>query len=507
MTMRALVLFLSFSLTLTTLAQVPTEPAARVEGASAEADPTSQLRVFTNADGTGTANALARWIDSDTLGDSVVQQVNGMIGIGPISWNYVSRSLTVDTGNASSGVRIYRTSLTSFPYFDMVLDSNATPHGILQVGDSISWRTLSLNPSGGGVGVGTTAPLHRFDVHAIPLLNGDTRELMGLYDTSTVAAGVGGGLVFGGKFNSAGTIAQQFASIEGFKENGTDGNYAGALSFNTRVAGGQPTERMRINSNGNVGIGTTGPSERLEVLAGSIYVNAEDSGLIVDAAGNKRVGLIKLSGLPTELRYMSSIPFRIRRVTSGVLKNATTSDIPMTFTAAGNVGIGLLNPNDAYKLDVAGPAHFSSHVVVDGNIAAKYQDLAEWVPSRDDLAPGTVVVLDPEAGNGVLASSTAYDTTVAGVVSMQPGIILGEAGAAKEQVATTGRVRVKVDASRGSIRVGDLLVTSDKPGLAMRSDAIEIQGRKFHQPGTIIGKALQPLASGEGEILVLLSLQ
>jgi hypothetical protein len=36
---------------------------------------------------------------------------------------------------------------------------------------------------------------------------------------------------------------------------------------------------------------------------------------------------------------------------------------------------------------------------------------------------------------------------------------------------------------------------------------MEINGRQFHQPGTIIGKALEPLDGGVGEILVLLSLQ
>ena len=92
-------------------------------------------------------------------------------------------------------------------------------------------------------------------------------------------------------------------------------------------------------------------------------------------------------------------------------------------------------------------------------------------------------------------------------MSAQPGLILGEAGTSKEMIATTGRVRVRVDATRQPIAIGDLLVTSGKLGRAMRSDAIEIQGRKFHQPGTIIGKALEPLAGGEGEILVLLSLQ
>jgi hypothetical protein len=37
--------------------------------------------------------------------------------------------------------------------------------------------------------------------------------------------------------------------------------------------------------------------------------------------------------------------------------------------------------------------------------------------------------------------------------------------------------------------------------------AVEVAGVKMHRPGTVIGKALEPLERGEGEILVLLSLQ
>jgi hypothetical protein len=68
-------------------------------------------------------------------------------------------------------------------------------------------------------------------------------------------------------------------------------------------------------------------------------------------------------------------------------------------------------------------------------------------------------------------------------------------------------VKVRVDASENPIRIGDLLVSSDTPGMAMRSQAIDIGGVKIHRPGTLIGKALEPLESGHGEILVLLSLQ
>ena len=41
----------------------------------------------------------------------------------------------------------------------------------------------------------------------------------------------------------------------------------------------------------------------------------------------------------------------------------------------------------------------------------------------------------------------------------------------------------------------------------MRSEPVDVAGVKMHRPGTLIGKALEPLEKGVGEILVLLSLQ
>jgi hypothetical protein len=146
-------------------------------------------------------------------------------------------------------------------------------------------------------------------------------------------------------------------------------------------------------------------------------------------------------------------------------------------------------------------------VTVDGNIGAKYQDVAEWVPVAAKLTPGTVVIVSPDKKNEVMASTHAYDTAVAGVVSAQPGLILGEGSDSKAQIATTGRVKVHVDATKHAIRAGDLLVTGNKPGMAMFSEPIDVAGIKLHRPGTLVGKALEPLENGEGDILVLLSLQ
>jgi len=249
---------------------------------------------------------------------------------------------------------------------------------------------------------------------------------------------------------------------------------------------------------GKVGVGTTSPGNLLTVTQPNDVAVGTPSSYGLALSDQTSTDLTMGSdGSYAYLQSWNIKPLQINNQGNNVIFNA----------GGGNVGIGTMNPAAGMRLDVAGAGHFSGNVTVDGIIYAKYQDVAEWVPSEGDLPAGTVVVLNRLKSNAVAQSRKAYDTAVAGVVSDAPGVLLGVAGANKAKIATTGRVKVRVDARTHPVAIGDLLVTSDVAGTAMLSEPLDISGRKFHQPGTLIGKALEPLAAGEGEILVLLSLQ
>lgn len=415
--------------------------------------------------------------------------------------------------------------------------------------------TTTLTTACAGVGIGTPAPQRKLHlvgsagaVSAFPLAALGASDLLVLENNANAnlsfIVGDNGQSTIRFVRNGASAFGGAITYVHGYNEN--------FMSLWTTSV-----ERMRIGPDGNVGIGTSSPAAKLHVAGPELFLanmppdgttpsttmftlgNRAASGgsflwRLATASSAGGAGLypnaLEIIEYPNDpsLSYCCFQRIQVRPVTSGlpkimVIDGAGNVSIGAgspaaalhvngngrfdgSLAASGSMGVGTISPDSTKKLHVVGDARFDG-TVTGTNIRAHYQDLAEWVPSQDDLAPGTVVVVDAAVGNGVTASAAPYDTSVAGVVSAQPGIILGEAAASREMVATTGRVKVKVDATRAPIAAGDLLVTSNRRGVAMKSEPIEINGRKFHQPGTIIGKALEPLPSGTGEILVLLSLQ
>lgn len=136
-------------------------------------------------------------------------------------------------------------------------------------------------------------------------------------------------------------------------------------------------------------------------------------------------------------------------------------------------------------------------------------DLAEpfAMGGGNALPKGTVVVIDDAEAGRLKQSTREYDTCVAGIISgangIRPGIAMKQEGVNEsgQQVALTGRVYCKADASFGAIKPGDLLTTSPTPGHAMKvTDHSRAQG-------AVLGKAMSALDEGTGFVLVLVTLQ
>jgi hypothetical protein len=154
------------------------------------------------------------------------------------------------------------------------------------------------------------------------------------------------------------------------------------------------------------------------------------------------------------------------------------------------------------------------------------RDLASLVDVSEQVQPGDVLVIDRDNPGKMRKAFEAHDTGVIGVVASDAGLVLGtrpddaatprvsgreiedpeaddtETGAAPSQraaVSLAGVVACNVDATYGAVWPGDLLVTSPTPGHAMRADA--------PLPGTMLGKALEPLPEGVGTISVLVILR
>ena len=86
----------------------------------------------------------------------------------------------------------------------------------------------------------------------------------------------------------------------------------------------------------------------------------------------------------------------------------------------------------------------------------------------------------------------------------------------KIAIAIAGKVPCKVTTENGPIKPGDLLTTSSKPGYAMKCTFLDpAQAKDFEElkyilkenlrrRKAVVGKALEGLEKGEGQILVLL---
>jgi len=334
--------------------------------------------------------------------------------------------------------------------------------------------------STGNVGIGTTSPGTFLQVAGT-----SAKSLTGYFhtaitDLTTMGTGVGGGITFVG-YKTAQSALEMFAGIDGYKENATAGNAAGAMRLFTQETGAGLVERMRITSTGNVGIGTTGPLGKLVVNGtGSTDYGATNPVLSIQAVTTNQ-NLIKIQGVTNTDSYIGRLASS-DDLTFGFVSPAPAwgHEAMRILASNGNVGIGTTTPSLG-KLQVAGGA-----ITIDNN---------QWFNAVNAAGSGVVNLIKGDTSNNIQIGSTI----VGGIVDIWNGYstralrITGNPGA-NGVVINAGNVGIGVTAPAnplevvGSARINDSHTTGSQIYLRGNSSGGEI-GTQTNHPLYLVANA------------------
>ena len=216
-----------------------------------------------------------------TTEDSLLEiKSGGNVGIGTTS---PSRKLEVN--GEIEGTNLYAETYRSARTDGDIYIQASTATDFVSIGTQVSPNLMTITGAG-NVGIGTTSPdakLHIADTNKAINTEGN----LFVATTDTYAIDKGGQISLGGVWHST-PLTTEFAAIAGRKQTSVNGNAGGYLQLSTsNSSGGNLTEKMRITSAGNVGIGTTTPQSKLQV-AGGIQMADDTATASADKVGTMR---------------------------------------------------------------------------------------------------------------------------------------------------------------------------------------------------------------------------
>jgi hypothetical protein len=274
---------------------------------------------------------------------SLSQQNSGALNLMSYAIESSANSFTYgDTG-------VYPTRLNMNPNDGIITFSNA---GTGTAGNAITFTPRLTILANGDVGIGTATPYAKFEVlggNQCPPSTGTQNYTMALRDPTSMVCGVGGSILFQGYKTGTSAIGN-FAYIAGKKENGTAGNEAGYMSLGNFDSAGNVSERMRITSAGNVGIGITPTSwgsgaTALQIgTAGSVWNRASDNLFVLSSNSyfNGTADIQITTGASNRI-YFNAGQINFERAASTAAGASTPWVTSMVVTSSGSLLVGTTN--------------------------------------------------------------------------------------------------------------------------------------------------------------------
>ena len=342
-------------------------PGAKLQVAGTQNTPsgTSKGMLLVRADGsthglqmgvTGSA-PWGSWIQAQDNNISspyplTLQPGGGNVGIGTTSPGF---PLSVEKDNSTWVSRIYNTGSDADASGLLVRTDATSAHNAITLGVYADSGYQMVVRSTGNVGIGTISPDRALHIEGsdfasstirLKRTGGGTNNDAGLQFQSAAGANADTGM--GGIWFQNSLDGNAYALIRARTDDAT--GTSGRLDFmtSTSLVDNNTSPNMTIKSDGNVGIGTTSPTDDITKFGGSalgLSVAAGQPAIAVRATGNAQyVGYLGQAGSNTYLGAVGGGDLYFQTGTSG-----TTN---MTIKSDGNVGINVTDPTDKLTLTV-----------------------------------------------------------------------------------------------------------------------------------------------------------
>jgi hypothetical protein len=291
--------------------------------------------------------------------------------------------------------------------------------------------------NGTNVGIGTASPAKKLDVIGA-IRASDQLESSKVLNSATISnTPANASLLL-----YAPTTTNYYGGIIGWAEGNVaasisayDAGSSGALGLS--LATGNNTaisEKMRITDTGNVGIGTTNPTQKL-------HIGGVGSAIAFDTLGVAASSLIRTVNDYDLSLYCGRGTFTEAIIGSDNFRVLTSSTERMRITPTGNVGIGTSSPSA--KLDVFGNQYLTGELRLGANYAASgtgviksnsgVLSLFTWGDSTNIQIGGNDVIFKSEAGSermrltstgnlGIGTSSPISKLHTTGTTTIGPGV-------------------------------------------------------------------------------------